>query len=179
MAKSAVAFDTYLREATAALGRDGALLCSVNEEGRPNAMTIGWGTVGIVWGKPIYQTLVRPSRYTYHCLEITGDFTINIPYPEQDEACVFCGTKSGRDYDKFAECGMTAVDTQVTTSPLIEECGLVFACRSVQKNDVVPSHFVEEIIDGCYPSGDFHRVYFGEIVGTWADDNFQERFWNL
>jgi flavin reductase (DIM6/NTAB) family NADH-FMN oxidoreductase RutF len=176
MAKEPVAFDSYLRESTTALTRDGALLCARDPEGRPNAMTIGWGTVGIIWGKPVYQVLVRPSRYTYHCLEVSGDFTVNIPYADQAEQVLLCGTQSGREMDKFAACGFTAGQLEEVGSPYIEECGMVYACRIVQKNDVVPSHFVQDIIEGCYPSGDFHRIYFGEILATLADDDFRERF---
>ena len=65
MAKVEVPFDRYLREATAALTRDGVLLVSVDANGRPNPMAIGWGAIGVIWGKPIYMCLVRPSRYTH------------------------------------------------------------------------------------------------------------------
>jgi len=175
MAKVEVPFDQHMREATAALSRDGALLTSLDPEGQPNTMAIGWGTIGLIWGKPIYVCLVRPSRYTYRCIEATGDFTVNIPYPEQSQKVLFCGTKSGRDYDKFAECGFTAVPADTIKSPYIEECGLVYECRVVHYNDVIPDHFVQEILDSAYPAGDFHRVYFGEILRTLADEDFPER----
>ena len=92
----------YLNETLDVLGKPGLLLVSTDADGKPNAMTIGWGTVGIIWGKPIFVVLVRPSRYTYGLMEQTEDFTVNVPSAELREAVAFCGSKSGRDYDKFA-----------------------------------------------------------------------------
>ena len=178
MPKIEVPFDQYLREATLALSRDGALLVSLDESGRPNPMTIGWATAGVIWGKPIYVVLVRPSRYTYGCLDATGDFTVNIPYAEQSDAAVFCGTKSGRDYDKFAECGLTPELSATIQSPGIAECGLIYECRVVHYNDIIPGNLARDIITSAYPSGDFHRCYYGEILRTVADEDFVERFGN-
>ena len=175
MPKVEVPFDQYLREATAVLTREGALLAALDAGGRPNTMAIGWGTIGVIWGKPIYVCLVRPSRYTYGCIEATGDFTVNLPYPEQKQAVMLCGTKSGREVDKFPACGFTPLDTGVVRSPGIAECGLTFACRVVHYNDVQPGQMAPEILSGAYPSGDFHRCYFGEILRTLADEDFPAR----
>ncbi|NLO73307.1 MAG: flavin reductase family protein [candidate division WS1 bacterium] len=176
MPKIEVPFDQFMREATAALRSNGALLASLDAEGRPNAMTIGWGVLGVIWGKPIYVALVRPSRYTYGCLESTGDFTVNIPYDSQAEEVLFCGTESGRDRDKFAECGFTPLPSAVVKSVGIGECGLVYECQVVHRNDLVPEALSEDIRAGAYAGGDFHRCYFGEILRTVADSDFLERF---
>jgi len=148
----------------------GALIVSLDEFAKANPMTIGWGAMGLIWGKPIWVVLVRESRYTHQCLERTGDFTVNIAYPDLQEAVDFCGSNSGRDFDKMERCALTARPSQHIQSPGIEECGLIYECRVVQKTDVVPEYFAPDIRQGCYPQGDFHRVYFGEILATWADD---------
>lgn len=176
MTKVEVTFDQYLREATTALSRDGVLLLSVDAQGRPNPMTIGWGTIGIIWGKPIYVCLVRPSRYTYQCIEATGDFTVNIPYSEHAREVLFCGTRSGRDTDKLAECNFTPLPSATVTSPGLAECGLIYECTVVHYNDVIPANLAREIIAGAYPADDFHRCYFGEILRTVADEDFPARF---
>jgi flavin reductase (DIM6/NTAB) family NADH-FMN oxidoreductase RutF len=176
MSKTAVPFDRYFSQLTYCLGHTGALLVSRDSAARPNAMTIGWGTVGIIWGKPIFVALVRPSRYTYGCIEATGDFTVCVPYAEMSEAAMFCGTESGRNYDKFAECHFTEIASEAVQSPGIEECGLVYECRVVHKNDVLPPELDSEVDRSCYPSGDYHRLYYGEIVRTIADEDFESRF---
>jgi flavin reductase (DIM6/NTAB) family NADH-FMN oxidoreductase RutF len=176
MSKVEVPFDQYLKEAAAALTRDGALLASLDPSGRPNAMAIGWGCIGVIWGKPIYLALVRPSRYTYACIEATGDFTVNLPYPEQSDEVTLCGTKSGRDLDKFAACGFTPLPGAGIKSVGIAECGVIYECRVVHYNDVVPAALAAEITAGAYPAGDFHRCYFGEILRSLADVDFVQRF---
>jgi len=176
MAKVEIDFADYFREFTTALGSDGALIVSLDESGKPNIMTIGWGLLGIVWGLPMCTVLVRPSRYSYSCLEATGDFTCNLPYPEQAHEALLCGTQSGRDIEKFAECGFTPLPSQTVKSPGIAECGLIIECDIVQKNDVVPEHFAPKVIQSSYPGGDFHRVYYGEILRAVADEDFRDKF---
>ncbi len=169
MAKSEVAFTAHFERFCETLRTSGALLVSLDEDGRPNAMTIGWALLGIVWRSPICAVLVRPSRYTYRCLEATGDFTVNLPPPELADEVLFCGTESGRDYDKFAECGFTPADSPHAQSPGIEQCLMTYECTVVQKNDVVPEHFIPEISRTLYAGGDYHRVYYGEILASYAD----------
>ena len=168
MTETDFTFSDRFAEFCEGLRRDGLLLVSLDGEGRPNAMAIGWATLGIIWGRPICTVLVRPSRYTYRCIEATGDFTVNVPPPELAEQVLFCGTKSGREHDKFAECGFTATPGREVKSPGIGECVACYECRVVQKNDVVPEHFAPEIVGECYRAGDFHRVYYGEIVASYA-----------
>jgi len=156
MPKIEVAWDSYLNETTDCLP-DGLLLTSLDPEGKPNAMAIGWGTVGIVWSRPMFVVLVRHSRYTYECIEATGDFTL-------------CGTVSGRDHDKFAECGFTVGQSQTIVSPYIDECKLVYECNVLYHTDVVRDNFPPQI--EFYPEGDFHRIYFGQILRTLAEEDF-------
>ena len=52
----------YSTEIVKAFAENRVLLVSQGKEGLPNVMAIGWGTVGIIWGKPIFVVLVRPSR---------------------------------------------------------------------------------------------------------------------
>jgi len=174
MPKIEVAWDEYLNETTDRLP-DGLLLTSLDPEGKPNTMAIGWASIGIVWSRPMFIVLVRHSRYTYECIEATGDFTVNVPAPGMAEAVNFCGSVSGRDHDKFAECGLTVGQSQTITSPYIDECELVYECKVVQHTDVVPENFVPEIIDKFYAGGDFHRIYFGQILRTIAEEGFTGR----
>ena len=169
MPKSPIAYTDHFDKACKALTDYGALIVSLDEAGEANPMTIGWGTIGSVWGKPVWVVLVRPSRYTYGCLERTGDFTVCVPPPSLADAAMFCGTKSGRDFDKMAECGLTALPSETIQSPGIEECALVYECKVVQKTDSDPETFDPSILAGAYPSGDFHRIYFGEILRAVAD----------
>jgi len=171
MAKQDIPYTNYFTETMRVLTKTGLLLVGKDGNGRPNAMTIGWGTIGSIWGKPLWIVLVRPSRYTYGCIEKTGDFTVNVPPPSLAEAITFCGTKSGRDYDKFAALNLTAVPGKSVNVPIIDQCAIHYECRVVHHNDVMPSQLAGKIQNSAYKSGDYHRVYFGEILESYADED--------
>ena len=169
-----VPYDTYLQETLSALSRPGLLLVSAGADGKPNAMTIGWGTIGIIWGKPIFTVLVRPSRYTYQLLEQSDSFAVCVPSKTLHSAVNFCGTRSGRDYDKFAECNMTPLPSTRVSAPGITECPIIYECQIVHTNDVIPANLTSEIQSSAYPGGNFHRIYFGEILTVRALPNAAE-----
>ena len=146
-------------------------MSSLNEEGKPNAMTIGWAAFGVFWGRPVAVVMVRPSRYTYGCIEATGDFAINVPYAHMAEEVKFCGTKSGRDVDKFHECGFTALRADEVASPGISQCALIYYCRVLHKNDLLSTELDRDVAKTCYPTGDYHRFYHGEIQVVLADED--------
>ncbi|HOL67988.1 MAG TPA: flavin reductase, partial [bacterium] len=85
---------TCLKETIQILARPGALLVTMGKREVPNVMAIGWGSVGIVWGKPVFVVLVRPSRYSFTLLKERGQFTVNLPSPELSEVVAYCGSVS-------------------------------------------------------------------------------------
>jgi len=169
MRKEPIAYTLFFDKTMKALTKGGLLLVSLDEKGKANPMTVGWGTIGSVWGKPMWLVLVRPSRYTYPCIEQTGDFTVNVPPPDLAEAVLHCGTVSGRDEDKLAALGLTASGSRTVNSPVIDQCLIHYECRVVHANDIVPGNLASEIQTGAYTSGDYHRVYWGEILAASAD----------
>ena len=175
MAKSTIRYTDYYAQTIQRMRQDGLLLVSVDAAGKPNVMTIGWGAIGSIWGRPVWIVLVRPSRYTYSRLEEVGEFTVNVPPRELAAAVNLCGTVSGRDRDKFQEAGLTWTRARQVRPPIIAECVVHYECRVLHRNDVVPEALVQAVLDDAYPAGDFHRVYFGEIVAAYADQNAAER----
>ena len=57
-----------------------------------NTMVIGWGTIGILWRLPVFNTVVRQNRFTYEQIEKSHEFTVTIPYVNLPQAVVVCGT---------------------------------------------------------------------------------------
>jgi len=167
-------FELWL-ETVDMMTKHGLLLCSIGSDGKPNVMAIGWMTGGIVWGKPILCVFVRPSRYTYSRLEEVGEFTVNVLPPEFKEAVDYCGTVSGRTKDKFSETGLKPAPAQKVKVPIIEQGIIHYECVVVHKNDVQPQFLAKEIAESAYPQGNYHRVYFGEIVAAYADIEKVER----
>jgi flavin reductase (DIM6/NTAB) family NADH-FMN oxidoreductase RutF len=175
MAKVEAAPLAYVPQTLEALSNPGLLLVSVNPQGRPNVMTIGWGSLGIFWRRPIFIAPVRHSRYTYGCIEHTGDFTVNVLPRELARLAQFCGSRSGRDCDKFAEAHLTAAAALRVKSPVIEECVLHYECRVVHSNDLMPKAMDKGMLDSLYASGDYHRFFFGEILAVRGDGNLTQR----
>ena len=171
MPKTVVPYTAYLGETLSLLAHPGLLLTSQGRDGKPNAMTIGWGTVGIIWGRKIFTVLVRPSRYPFSRLAASDSFTVNLPSPALHPAVAFCGSRSGRDVDKFAACHMTPEPGQTIATPGIAECPVIYECRIVHTNDVVNASLEPRIVADAYPKGDFHRLYYGEILAVRAEEN--------
>ncbi len=133
---------------------------------RLNTMTIGWATIGICWHKPIFMVAVRDSRHTFGIIEKAADFTVSIPHTDLNDAVMFCGTKSGRDVDKFKACNLTLSESRDVISPIIDTPGLHFECKIVLKTPMNPE-FLIDAYDKIYPQKDYHTLYFGEIVACY------------
>ncbi len=175
MAKMEVGPADNVPETLHALAHPGLLLVSLDRRGRPNVMTIGWGSVGIYWGQPIFVVPVRKSRYTCRCIELTRDFTVNVLPRKLGDLATFCGTVSGRDHDKFAEAKLTPSRSLRVKSPIIEECVLHYECKVAHVNDLVPKTLARDLMRSAYPQDDYHRFFFGQILAVRADENLRRR----
>jgi flavin reductase (DIM6/NTAB) family NADH-FMN oxidoreductase RutF len=150
-------------EAMRQIRGDGAFL-TVRAGQALNTMTIGWATIGVIWSRPIMMVAVRLSRHTFTLIEKAGDFTVSIPSTDMDEELTFCGTRSGRDCDKFKECNLPVAPGQKVSSPIIHVPGLHYECKIVYKSATDPAHLSPEYDQRVYPARDYHTLYFGEIV---------------
>lgn len=142
-------------------------------QGRFNTMTVAWGSLGTMWGKPFAQVVVRPSRYTLEFIEQYDSFTLSV-FPENcRKALNLLGSRSGRDGDKIAESGLTPEASVEVGAPCFAEAELVIECRKVYWQDVTPTGFVDPDIEKNYPQKDYHRVYFGEIVAVSGCESYR------
>lgn len=175
MNKREIPWTDHYQAVMDALRSRGLLLSAYGPDGRPNAMAIGWGLLGCVWGLPIWTVLVRPSRYTYRCIEHSKAFAVNVPGPDLAEACALCGSKSGRDMDKLSACNLTVERASAAAAPTIAECPIHYVCQVVHFNDVLPPNLADEVVASAYAGGNFHRVYFGKIVAVRAAPDAAKR----
>lgn len=152
----------------------GLLLVSVDSAGKPNAMAIGWGAVGPIWNMPTFTAIVRPSRYTHGLIKKTMNFTVNVPGRGLDRAVSLCGTKSGRDVDKFAKAHLTPVKARSTKSPIIKECVAHFECAVVCQLDMTRKS-IEARIKRNYKSRNYHTLFIGRILHAYADPNYKSK----
>lgn len=148
----------------------GAFL-TVKQDNFVNTMTIGWGNIGFIWNKPVMMVPVRYSRHTYKMIDAAETFTVSVPVNKDlKEVLAFCGTKSGREFDKIKECNLTLSPAQEVETPIISDCDLQVECRIVYKQAMEPGTLSNEIREMKYPNGDYHVMYYGEIVKAYYLD---------
>ena len=172
MKKEINAFD-YAKEIVSSIGK-GILLTTKSGE-KVNTMTIGWGTLGVEWGKPIFIAFVREGRFTRQMLDESMEFTVNVPLGKVDRNILgCCGTKSGRDTDKVKDLGLTLEASELVGAPGIRELPLTLECkviyRQLQDRSAIPEDIrvrnYPEDADSSAPGAnrDYHIAYYGEIV---------------
>lgn len=135
-----------------------------------NSMIIGWGTLGVIFEKPIFIVYVRNNRFTHELLEKTTEFTINVPVKGVDKnALRICGSKSGRDLDKIKECNFTLVEANKISVPGIKEVPLTIECKVIYKFDEETEKLPLEIQKRFYrfEKGTYHTAYYGDIVDAY------------
>jgi len=145
---------------------------------KTNTMTIGWGGITVIWGRPMMIVLVRDSRATYNLIEGSLEFSVSVPYNRNlGKELAFCGSKSMRDHDKFQECGLTPLPARKIQTPVIKEAGLHYECKVLYKQKLNQDN-VPDIVKQRYYNPDSsnlanHTVYFGEIVDAYIyeEDN--------
>ncbi len=141
---------------------------TVKHKDKVNTMTIAWGTIGFMWNKPIFTVMVRPSRHTYEMIELSKEFTVSMPiYEDMRKALNYCGTTSGKDNDKIRNLGLTLVEGQKVSTPIIGECSLHYECRIVARQALKPDCMLPEIDEKAYNKGDYHTMFYGEIVSCY------------
>ncbi|HEY9077757.1 MAG TPA: flavin reductase [Anaerolineaceae bacterium] len=140
--------------------------------GHFNTMTVGWGSLGRMWGKPFVQVVVRPQRYTFQFMEKYPTFTLCAFADEHSDAIQLLGTRSGRDTDKISLAALHPVAASTVQAPAFDEATLVIECRKIYWQDMDPDNFLDPSIQRNYPAHDFHRIYFGEIVAIRGEPEF-------
>lgn len=145
-------------------------LVTVKADEKVNPMTIGWGTLGIEWGRPIFTVFIRESRFTKTLLEKNPEFTINVPYGNPaKEILGYCGSKSGRDVDKVKELGLTLEAPEKISVPGIRQLPLTLECKVIYKQDQEPAAIDPACRTRYYSQDqDYHTAYYGEIVAAYV-----------
>ena len=127
-----------------------------------NTMTISWGGLGTLWGKPVATVYVKPIRYTHEFLETSDYFTISF-YPEKYRpALQLLGTLSGRDSDKVAQAALTPrpLDDAVT----FDEADVTLVCKKIYRQDMDPAQMPSQVVSAFYTKEAAHTMYVGEVV---------------
>ena len=144
------------------IGQDWFAIMAGDENGS-NAMTAGWGGMGVMWGKNVFFVVVRRSRYTHEFLDKHDRFSITF-FPDKKGRMLlkYLGSVSGRDEDKVKN-SRTTIDYDDGV-PFLDEGKIVFICKKMYRGAIDPEDFLDSAIDAeWYKDGDYHDLYIGEV----------------
>lgn len=144
-----------------AIGKQWMLITAGNED-KCNTMTASWGSLGVLWNKDVSFTFIRHSRYTFEFAEREEYYSLCFFPEDYRPALSLCGRVSGRDTDKIADAGLTPVFDK--EAPYFAEADTVMICRKIYADEVEAKDFLDDKINDCYPTKDYHKMYIGEIV---------------
>ena len=129
-----------------------------------NTMTISWGGMGTLWGKPVATVYVKPVRYTHEFMENNDYFTISFFEEEYRKALELLGSKSGRDCDKVMESRLTPVRIGENIVGYVQAFRTL-VCRKIYSQELDVNAMPEAVREAYYTKEAPHTMYIGEIVG--------------
>jgi flavin reductase (DIM6/NTAB) family NADH-FMN oxidoreductase RutF len=134
-----------------------AVLVTSHHGKKDNVLTVSWaGTV--CTDPPMLSISLRPDRESYTMIRGSGEFAVNLPGEDLALAVDYCGVRSGRDVDKFAELGLRREQGRIVRAPLIAQCPVCIECR------------VKDIIElGS------HHLFLSEVVSVSVEESLIDR----
>lgn len=145
-----------------------AELLAAGTKEKSNAMTIGWGGIGTLWGRPALTVYVAEKRYTKEFMDKAEYFTVMAFDVEKSNVLNYMGTKSGRDGDKALALGLHTAFTANGT-PYYTEANMVIECKLMYVAPFDPNGFRSDVpknMYGHFPAG-IHTMYIGEVINAW------------
>lgn len=134
-----------------------AVLVSVaDRKGNSNLFTVAW-TGTVCSDPPMVSVSVRPERYSYHMIEETGEFVMNLTTEALAYATDYCGVKSGRDVDKWQEMKLTQIRGKHVQAPMVAESPVNLECRVTQKLELGT-----------------HHMFLAEVLAVHVDDQYMD-----
>lgn len=159
-------FHKHAGEILRRMAGDGVLCTVADAAGDDNVLTLGWGQTGPGYqGNPVFTIAVTPLRYSWRFLEEVPEFVIAAPDDSLQPAADLCGTRSGRDLDKFEAAGLTRVKSAHVTPPSILQCPINCECRVYTK--IAPPHELLSPQHRKPPLAEQHTIYFAQVLGTY------------
>ncbi|MFP4443699.1 MAG: flavin reductase [Spirochaetia bacterium] len=149
-----------------AIGEEWVLITAGNTS-EFNTMTASWGTLGILWSRPVVICFVRPTRYTFNFMEKSETFSVSFFNEKHKDILNYCGTHSGRDVNKPAETGLIPEKFELQEGGEVigfSQSRLVICCRKLYSQEMKEENFIDKsLVEDIYSKKDFHKVYVGEI----------------
>ena len=116
------------------------MVSCADASGASDIVTVAW-TGTICTNPPMLYVSIRPERASYRLIRESGEFVVNLTTRRLQRACDWCGVRSGRDYDKWVECGLTpAPAAQLELAPVIAESPVNIECKVTEVKELGSHH---------------------------------------
>ena len=148
------------------IAKEWMLLTAGTKETGYNTMTASWGGLGVLWGKNVAFVFIRPQRYTAEFADSGDTVTLSFFPEEYRSAQSFCGSHSGRDYDKAKETGLTPIATD-SGAVTFREAKLVLEGKKLYRDVLKKESFISSEALSHYKAEDYHYVYVYEITDAY------------
>ena len=143
-------------------GKDWGAL-TTEKDGKVNTMTIGWGGVGVLWGKNVCTVYVRESRFTRELMDEDDNFSVTFFEDKYRNSLRYLGAVSGRQEDKLASARLNVNYNHGV--PFVDEGNFAIICKTLSSTLITPDDIRDESLrKQFYADGDYHIMYVGEIV---------------
>jgi len=126
-----------------------------------NPMTIGWGSMGVLWSRTVATVYIHKTRYSKELFDEANSFSINFFSDEYKNALDICGRVSGRDTDKVKLCGFNV--EYIDNTPYIKEAKMVLILKKIGQADMDINN-VPDNIKPWYKKDGPHTMYVGEVI---------------
>ena len=131
-----------------------AVMVSCTHNGKNNIITIGW--TGTINSDPAMLSIsVRKERYSYHMINESKEFVVNLTTEDLAFATDYCGVRSGKDHDKFKEMNLTPLESKYINAVGIAESPVNIECKVVNQLDLGS-----------------HVMFIANVMGVTIDDKY-------
>lgn len=130
-----------------------AVVISVGKWDEANLITLAW-VARVVSDPPVMSISIRPSRHSFSLIEKLEEFVINVPSTDNIQQMDYCGTRTGREVNKWEELNLTKEKATQVEVPFIKEFPINIECKVINKLE-----------HGT------HKIYLGEVLAVHVDES--------
>ena len=143
------------------IGKEWMLITAGNTN-KINTMTASWGSLGVMWGKNVAFTFIRPQRYTKTFVDSEEYFSLCFFDEFYKKTLSYLGSTSGKNEDKISKSELTPYF--IDNVPCFEEANLILICKKLYVQELKPDCFLDLNLDNkWYELKDYHSMYVSEI----------------
>lgn len=154
-----------------ALSQSGVFVTSGDKDSSSsNIMSLHWGTLGSFWNKPVFVLPVRHTKFTHRLIDENRFFGVSVPYKDMRNEIIQCDHLSGHNVNKFESLNLHPKRAKDIPVYLIAGCGMYLECKVLFSAEMDPKDIDNEIAAEHYEEGNYHTLYFAEVINCYEEE---------